>query len=102
MKVLILVLGQLGRTPRLSQNAQGVGRDHWPSACNARVSCGLRVGQVIGPTNAKAERPTRRPCTPKELLATVYRGLGIDLRNAFLTSAAGPVFVESEPIAEPL
>ena len=38
------------------------------------------MGQVIGATNSKAEYPTERPLTPQDLLATVYRHLGIDPR----------------------
>ena len=39
---------------------------------------GLRMGQVIGQTNSKAEHPLHDPVTPQDLLATVYRHWGID------------------------
>jgi hypothetical protein len=42
---------------------------------------GLRTGQVVGATNAKAEYPTQRPYTPQDVLATVYRHLGIVLAH---------------------
>jgi hypothetical protein len=60
------------------------------------------MGQVVGATNAKAEFPTERPCTPKDLLATVYRHLGIDHRQTFNDYAGRPVHIlgEGEPIRE--
>jgi uncharacterized protein (DUF1501 family) len=102
-KIMILALGEFGRTPRLSKNADGVGRDHWPDAMTALVSGGgLRMGQVVGATNAKAEYPVQRPLTPKDLLATVYRHLGIDQRHAFLDPSGRPIPIlnEGEPIEE--
>jgi hypothetical protein len=102
-RILIVVVGEFGRTPRLSTNANGTGRDHWPQAYTALVSGGgLRTGQVVGATNARGEFPTAKPYTPQDLLATVYRHLGID-PNHMLTDAAGrpvPVLAEGRPIPE--
>jgi hypothetical protein len=93
-KILIVVVGEFGRTPRLSANSGGTGRNHWPQACSALVSGGgLRMGQVVGATNSKAEYPAESPHTPQDLLATVYRHLGID-PSATLTDHSGrPVYV---------
>jgi len=41
-RILIVVMGEFGRTPRLSNNANGTGRDHWPQAYTA-----LLTGRVI-------------------------------------------------------
>ena len=38
------------------------------------------MGQVVGSTNSKGEHPKERPLTPKDMLATIYRHLGIDFR----------------------
>jgi hypothetical protein len=101
--VLIVVMGEFGRTPRLSSNASGTGRDHWPHAYSALLAGGgLRVGQVVGSTNARGEYPRERPITPQDLLATVYRHLGIDPRHEF-EDAVGrpvPVLAEGRPIPE--
>jgi uncharacterized protein (DUF1501 family) len=102
-KILVVVVGEFGRTPRLRQSAGAVGRDHWPQAYSALVSGGgLRTGQAIGATNTKAEHPTERPCSPQDLLATIYRHLGIDWRRNLLDFAGRPVpiLAEGEPIAE--
>lgn len=102
-KIMIVVLGEFGRTPRLSKNTQGMGRDHWPDAMSVLVSGGgLRMGQVIGATNSKAEFPTERPYTPKDLLATIYQHLGIDPEHTFHDLGGRPIAIlgEGRPIAE--
>ncbi|MBL9124816.1 MAG: DUF1501 domain-containing protein, partial [Planctomycetaceae bacterium] len=63
---------------------------------------GLRMGQVIGATNSKGEYPTERPLKPADLLATIYRHLGIDHRQSFTDHAGRPVPIlsDAEPISE--
>jgi hypothetical protein len=102
-KILVVALGEFGRTPRLSHNAKGTGRDHWPDAMTVLLSGGgLRMGQVVGATNAHAEFPTQRPYTPKDVLATVYRHLGVDVRQAFHDASGRPIPIlnEGAPITE--
>jgi hypothetical protein len=102
-RILIVVMGEFGRTPRLSHNASGTGRDHWPQAYTALLSGGgLRMGQVVGSTNARGEHPKERPVTPQDLLATVYRHLGIDPRHELQDGVGRPIPVlpEGQPIAE--
>jgi len=102
-RIMVVVMGEFGRTPRLSHNSNGTGRDHWPQAYTALVSGGgLKMGQVVGATNSKAEYPTERPYTPKDLLATIYRHLGIDRDHTFLDYSGRPIPVlnEGEPIRE--
>jgi hypothetical protein len=102
-RILVVVVGEFGRTPRLSTNASGTGRDHWPQAYTALLSGGgLRTGQVVGSTNARGEYPRERPHTPQDLLATVYRHLGIDPRGELpdLSGRPVPILAEGQPIAE--
>lgn len=91
-RVLVVVVGEFGRTPRLSHNSTGTGRDHWPQAYTALVSGGgLRMGQVIGATSSRAEYPTESPHTPQDLLATIYRHLGIHPAATLNDFAGRPV-----------
>lgn len=97
-RILVLACGEFGRTPRLvhaATNFSGmpsVGRDHWPQAFSAMISGGgLRMGRVVGATNSKAEYPTHAPVSPQDLLATVYRHLGIDTTQSFVNFAGRPV-----------
>jgi len=63
---------------------------------------GFPMGQVIGSTNARGEHPKERPLTPQDLLATIYRHLGIDYRATFQNFSGRPVPIlgEGQPISE--
>lgn len=101
--VLIVALGEFGRTPRVVESAGLLGRDHWPQAQSALISGGgLRMGQVIGATNSKGEYPAARPLKPQDLLATIYRHLGIDWTASFTDFSGRPVPIlnDAAPIAE--
>lgn len=106
--VMVIAMGEFGRTPRVTyaptnfSNQPGVGRDHWPGAFTAWISGGgLRMGQVVGATNSNAEYPLHDPVTPQDLLATVYRHLGIDWTQSFNDFAGRPVPIlpHGKPIA---
>ena len=104
-RVLLVAVGEFGRTPKINRRrATGsVGRDHWPDAYSALVAGGgLRMGQVVGATNSKGEYPTARPLTPQDLLATVYRHLGIDWHQSYLdfSGRPTPILFDGQPIAE--
>jgi len=104
-RVMFVAVGEFGRTPRISQRRQtgSVGRDHWPQAYTALVSGGgLNMGQVVGATNSKGEYPAERPLGPGDLLATIYRHLGIDRTQHFVDFAGRPIQIlpDGEPIAE--
>lgn len=93
-RVLVVVVGEFGRTPQIRYGPpdRSLGRDHWPDAYSALVSGGgLRMGQVVGATNARGEFPTDSPVTPQDLLATIYRHLGIDPDHIFTDSLGRPV-----------
>jgi hypothetical protein len=98
-KVLLIVTGEFGRTPRISYSKgtqTGVdqpGRDHWPQAMSMLVAGGgMRTGQVVGSTNSKGEHPKDRPLTPNDLWATMFHHLGIDyLNTSFLDHGGRPM-----------
>jgi Protein of unknown function (DUF1501) len=102
-RVLLIVTGEFGRTPRISYDKGRPGRDHWPSAMSMLVAGGgMRTGQVIGATNAKGEHPQERPLTPNDLWATMYRHLGIDPTACFPDQSGRPmpILPFGEPIRE--
>lgn len=103
-RVLLIVTGEFGRTPRLSYSNGRPGRDHWPQAMSVLVSGGgLRMGQVVGSTNSRGENPRERPLTPNDLWATMFRHLGIDHQHtAFLdhTGRPMPILPYGEPITD--
>jgi hypothetical protein len=73
-EVLVLVWGEFGRTPKLSQN----GRDHWPDTGFALFAGAVRGGKVVGETDSRGARPRNRPLGAQDVLATIYHTLGID------------------------
>lgn len=98
-KVVVLGWGEFGRTPRVNRG----GRDHWPSSMSVLWAGGAgRMGQVIGSTNARGERPQDRPLQPNDVLASLYRHLGIDHHRAFVNPQGRPIPLLSsgDPIAE--
>jgi hypothetical protein len=102
-RILVVAMGEFGRTPRITQASGLSGRDHWPHAMSVLVSGGgWRMGQVIGATNSRAEYPVERPTTPQDLLATIYRHLGIDPNHEFLDFGGRPqrILYQGEAIRE--
>jgi hypothetical protein len=98
-KVAVLIWGEFGRTPRINKE----GRDHWPASMSALLAGGgLKVGQVIGSTDDKGTRPKDRPLHPNDVLATLYKHLGIDPTQTFINPAGRPIPIlpHGEPIGE--
>jgi hypothetical protein len=99
-KVLLVVWGEFGRTPKVNKTG---GRDHWGSLMSILVAGGgLRVGQVLGASNKNGEIPVDRPIAPTDVLATMYRHLGIDTHQHTLTLQGRPIPIlpDGEPIRE--
>jgi hypothetical protein len=97
-RVMVIVSGEFGRTPRInpqkgtSSKVIQPGRDHYPAAMSVLVSGGgMSTGQVIGSTTSKGERPKDRKLDPNDLLATVYRHLGIDYQKMVPDNSGRPV-----------
>ena len=116
-RVMIVVTGEFGRTPRISHVASsgaGVasapkgtvqpGRDHWPRANTMLFSGGgIQTGQVIGATDARGEDPVSRRVTPYDFLITIFNHLGFSPVRLGLQDFAGrrnPVFTKGDPIQE--
>lgn len=99
-RVMVVVMGEFGRTPKLNTGQPGIpvpGRDHWGNAISAMIAGGgLRGGQVVGATNARAEFPVQKPLKPADLLATVYHVLGIDPNLQFKDHTGRPISILDE------
>jgi len=116
-RVMVIVTGEFGRTPRISHvassgggvasGAKGTvqpGRDHWPRANTMLFAGGgIQTGQVIGATDARGEDPIKRRVGPGDFLATIYQHLGVDFDHLALPNFAGrpvPILSEGAPIPE--
>jgi hypothetical protein len=90
--VAVVVWGEYGRTPKINRNA---GRDHWPAASFALVAGGgFKMGQVIGETTSRAERPVGKSYIPQNVLATLYRKVfGIDPATTLPDHRGRPMYL---------
>ncbi|MFO0817265.1 MAG: DUF1501 domain-containing protein [Pirellulales bacterium] len=116
-RVLVVVTGEFGRTPRISYAAstgagdasapagtQQPGRDHWPRAfSNLWAGGGIQTGRFIGATDKRGEDVVERICGPGDFLATIYHHLGIDSSTTFIRDFNGrptPIVDHGKPIPE--
>ncbi|MSR57841.1 MAG: DUF1501 domain-containing protein [Planctomycetaceae bacterium] len=99
--IAVVVWGEFGRTPKINANA---GRDHWPNVASALVAGGgLRCGQVLGSTTHWGEHVQNRPVHFRDVFATLYERLGIDVATTQFTDLSGrPQYLvgEHRPLPE--
>jgi hypothetical protein len=98
--VVTIVWGEFGRTPRINR---GAGRDHWSPVMSAMIAGGgLRMGQAVGASTARGERPQDRRYTASQVLSTVYRAMGIDPSRTFPDNTGRPrhILDDREPVRE--
>lgn len=102
-RVLVVVTGEFGRTPKVSYGASTgagdasgpagtiqPGRDHWPQAfSNVWFGGGIEPGRVVGATDKRGEQVVERRCTAHDFLATLYRHLGIDADRVTINDLSG-------------
>lgn len=75
---LVVLVGEFGRTPRISRGASAIGRDHWPNCYSAMLAgAGIRGGTVYGSSDVQAAYVKDRPVSPEDFAATLYHALGI-------------------------
>jgi len=86
-EIAVVAWGEFGRTPKINANA---GRDHWPNVAGALVAGGgMTSGQVIGSTNRLGEEPLNRPVHFRDVFASFYHRMGIDVATTQFTDLAG-------------
>lgn len=101
-EVLVIIMGEFGRTPRIQPSTAGPARHHWPEASFALFAGAIRTGQVIGETDSRAERPKTRGLRPQNVIATIYHALGIDPKLQVPDFSGRPTALldDVEPISE--
>jgi hypothetical protein len=93
-KILLVITGEFGRTPRINGSA---GRDHWGPLCTlALAGGGLRMGQAVGDSSERAETPRTRPIYPKDLMATIFHVLGISPETQYQDQSGRPQYLLPE------
>jgi hypothetical protein len=82
--VLVIAMGEFGRTPQMGTQESTDGRNHWPAVMSMSLAGGgLHHGQVIGATEADGGAIKERPVTPQDLAATIYRHMDVPLDSAY-------------------
>lgn len=97
-ETLILMTGEMGRTPRINAKA---GRDHWSRTWSLMMAGGgLTQGQVIGTTSSDGSDPASRPVHLNDVIATVYHQLRIDPDLTLTDNLGRPIRIQ--PDASPI
>jgi hypothetical protein len=97
---MVLAWGEFGRTPKLNEKS---GRDHWPGVFSAALAGGGIVGgRVVGSSDDKGGYPKDDPKSPQDVLATLYRHLGVDIAREYPDHTGRPrsVLPFGKPVAE--
>ena len=75
-ETLVVVMSEMGRTPRINANG---GRDHWTFCYSVLFAgAGVRGGTVYGVSDAQAAYVKDKPASTGDICATIYKCLGID------------------------
>src|SRR5678815_5364863 len=86
---MVVAMGEFGRTPKV--NPAG-GRDHWPQCWSVYFAgAGVKGGRAVGKSDDIGAYPTERPVQPKEIVATIFHALDLDL-DAHLPGPQGRPF----------
>jgi hypothetical protein len=97
---LVIAWGEFGRTPRVNNDA---GRDHYPNVFSAALAGGsVRGGRVVGASDSRGAFPRANAKSPQDVLATMYRHLGVDVTEQYLDGTGRPhrVLPSGTPIEE--
>ncbi len=92
-ETLIVIMGEMGRTPRINYYA---GRDHWGDAWSmAFAGCGIKPGVVLGKTNDLGTEVVDGQVDASDLFHTVLQALQLD------SSASWSVGGRENPVVDP-
>jgi len=97
---LVVAWGEFGRTPRVNNDA---GRDHYPNVFSAALAGGpVRGGRVVGESDSRGAFPKTNGKTPQDVLALMYRHLGVDITTSYQdnTGRPHPVLPSGRPVEE--
>jgi hypothetical protein len=101
-KILLIVTGEMGRTPKKNHNG---GRDHYGELTPLLIAGGgWQMGQVIGQSDSYAARPVTEPYDPKHLFGTIIHTL-FDVGKLRLETGVPRdllQYIESAPTIPPL
>src|SRR5262249_45396489 len=75
-ETLVVVMSEMGRTPKINANG---GRDHWTYCYSVLFAgAGIQGGSIYGASDAHAAFVKDKPVSTGDICATIYKCLGID------------------------
>lgn len=102
-QVLVIAMGEFGRTPNMGTQDSTDGRNHWTDIMSMCLAGGgLRHGQVIGASEKDGGTIRERPVTPADLAATLFRYFQVPQDVQYTDHQGRPKFVVDggQPLAE--
>ena len=88
---MIVGMGEFGRTPRINRNG---GRDHWGRVMSAMLAGGrIQKGVIVGASDSNGATPQEAPYRPENILAMLYKHLGIDPSQTFPDNSGRPRYL---------
>lgn len=98
--VVVVWMGEFGRTPRINQD---VGRDHWAASWSVMLGGGgLKGGVAVGATDEDGVTCTTKPYLPGDIWATACSALGIPTTTVHTSKRGRPMKIANggSPISE--
>lgn len=97
-RTLVVVMGEFGRTPKINPSA---GRDHWNFCYSVLMAGGgIQGGALHGASDKIGAFPAADPCSPADIVATIYHCLGLSTEYQFRDLLGRPFHLV--PWGEPL
>ena len=98
---LVVVVGEFGRTPRINQNNNVPGRQHWPHCYSAILAGGgIRGGMVYGESDKIGAYVKDKPVRPQDFSATIYHALGVPYESRITKDGVSRPLSTGEPLRE--
>jgi len=101
--VLVIAMGEFGRSPNMGTQGSVDGRNHWPKVMSlALAGGGMTHGQVIGASEHDGSGIKERPVTPGDIAATIYHHMDVPLDATYLDARGRPRYIveSGHPISE--
>ena len=99
-RTLVVVMGEIGRTPKING---GAGRDHWEFCYTVMMAGGgIKGGFTYGSSDRRGAYPSTNPVSASDIIASIYHGLGIAADQEIRDREDRPVLLvpDGTPIRE--
>ena len=98
---LVVAVGEFGRTPKINQNNNIPGRQHWPTCYSAILAgAGIRGGMVYGESDKIGAFVKDKPVPPQDFTATIYHALGVPFESKITKDGISRPLSTGQPILD--